>query len=460
MKPLDLIVQGDLVLPGELVRDGVVGIRGEQIVGIFDPQSIPPHLEAIDARGQYVLPGMIDAHVHCYSTPNEGFTAATRSAAAGGVTTIVEMPYDLGRPVMSRERLLNKVERLEAESLVDVALLATIQKTGGLDQIPLMAEAGACGFKVSLYETDPDRFPRIPDYELLEAFSLVRETGLPIGLHCENDELVTGFTAKYRTKGTDPRAHCHSRPAIVETSAVLKALDFALWTGVRVHIFHASLARSFELVDWYRQQGAQVTAETCTHYLTLAEKDMDRLGARGKINPPLRPAEERDRLWALCAKGSVDQLTSDHAPWLPEYKSRANIFDNASGAPGVETLVPMIYSEGVGKGRLTIHDFARLLSARPAEIFGLEHKGRIGVGADADLTILDPATEWTLVEADLHSSAGWSPYHGWHLKGKVTRTILRGNVIFEGGQVVATPGAGRLVAGQSGAHQQQPLTRG
>ena len=280
MKSLDLIVQGDIVVPGTVLEDGIVGVRDDQIVGLYDAQSVPPHQQAIEARGQYVLPGLIDAHVHCYSTPNEGFTDATRSAAAGGVTTIIEMPYDQGRPVISREVFLDKRERLEAQSVVDVALLGTIKKTGGLDQIPLMAEAGACGVKVSLFETDPNRFPRIPDAELLEAFRLVREMGLPIGLHCENDELVTAFTERFRASGAEPIAHCQSRPDIVETSAVLQALEFAMATGARVHIYHASLARSFELVDWYRQQGASVTAETCTHYLCLSEEDMARLGVK------------------------------------------------------------------------------------------------------------------------------------------------------------------------------------
>jgi allantoinase len=449
LKLLELIVQGDIVTPGAVLKDGIVGVRNSQIVGLYDAESAPPHQQAIDARGQYVLPGLIDAHVHCFSTPNEGFTDATRSAAAGGVTTIVEMPYDQGRPVMSKDVFLNKRERLEAQSVVDVALLATIKKRGGLDQIPLMAEAGACGIKVSLYETDPNRFPRIPDAELLEAFRLVRETGLPIGLHCENDELVTAYTEKYRANGVEPIAHCQSRPDIVETSAVLQALEFALDTGVHVHIYHASLARSFELAGWYRRQGARVTAETCTHYLCLSEEDMARLGAKGKINPPLRAVGEQDKLWTLCACGSVDQITSDHAPWLPEYKDKANIFDNASGAPGVEALVPMIYSEGVAKGRLTIHDYVRLLAEKPAEIFGLApRKGQIRVGADADLTVLDPNARWVLDEASQHSSAGWSPYQGWELQGKVTKTILRGLVVYDGQQIVAEPGTGQFVAGE------------
>lgn len=450
MEPLDLIVRGDVVLPDCVMQDGVVGIAGERIVGFFDAHHMPPHRKSIDARGQWVLPGVIDAHVHCYSTPNEGFTDATRSAAAGGVTTIIEMPYDQGAPVITIDRFVSKRARLEEQSLVDVALLATIKKTGGLDQIPLMAEAGACGLKVSLYETDPDRFPRIPDAELLAAFARVRDAGLPVGLHCENDDLVKAFTAQLREQGADPRVHCLSRPDIVENSAVVQALEFAQWTGVHVHIYHASLARSFELVEWYRERGVTATAETCTHYLTLTEDDMGRLGAKGKINPPLRSAAERDRLWELCAAGVVDLITSDHAPWMPAYKNHPNIFDNVSGAPGVETLLPMIYSEGVAKGRISLRDLTWLLSEGPAEVFGLApRKGRIAVGADADLVLLDPQAEWVLDEAALHSSAGWSPYHGWPMVGRVTTTILRGQVVYDGQQVVAKPGTGRFVPGAS-----------
>jgi allantoinase len=183
----------------------------------------------------------------------------------------------------------------------------------------------------------------------------------------------------------------------------------------------------------------------------LGVEDMARLKAKGKINPPLRPAAEHDKLWALCAAGQVDMITSDHAPWLPEYKNHPNIFDNASGAPGVQTIVPMIYSEGVAKGRLTIHDMARLLSQAPAEIFGLTpQKGQIRVGADADLTVIDPNAQWVLDDADQLSSAGWSPYHGWRMTGKVTKTILRGQVIYDGEQVLAEPGMGNFVPGRHG----------
>jgi allantoinase len=451
VRPLDLIVRGNIVLEHEMLRDAIVGVLDGCVAGIFDSKALPAHRKAIHARGQYILPGAIDAHVHCFSAPDEGFTHATRAAAAGGVTTIIEMPYDAGNPIFSQDRFLEKRGRLEGQAVVDIALLGSIRKTNGLDQIPALAQAGACGFKMSLFETDPERFPRIPDPELLEAFSLIHETGLPVGVHAENDELVKWGANKYLAEGADPLVHGKSRPRVAETSAVLKALEFAFWTGVHLHIYHASFPRVFELVGWFRRQGARVSAETCTHYLTLSEDDVQRLGARAKINPPLRSPSERDLLWDLCAAGHVDTVTSDHAPWPLKRKSHANIFDNASGAPGVEVLVPMLYSQGVAKGRLSIHDLARLLSQRPAEIFGLwPRKGQIHIGGDADLMIIDPAAEWTLDERKLLSSAGWSPYHGWPMQGKVTKTILRGQVVFEDGEVVGQPGVGQFVPRQNG----------
>ena len=364
---LDLVVRGDIVLPDRVVKDGVIWVHNGKTVGISRQDYIPPNQKFIDATGKYVLPGIVDAHVHCFSSPQEGFKHATRSAAAGGVTTIIDMPYDAGAPVITVERLRAKQDLLETEAVVDVALLATIKKRGGLEEISRMAEAGACGFKMSMYETDPDRFPRIPDDELLKAFSLIRETGLPVGLHAENDEVVKGAIAQQRNVSVpEPAAHSASRPRVAESEAVLKALEFAHWTCVQLHIYHATFPRVFELVAWYRQQGVHVTAETCIQYLLLTEDDLIRLGARAKVNPPLRSALEQDRLWEPCAGDMVAMVTSDHAPWTLDRKSHTNIFDNASGSPGVETLLPLLYSEGVAKGRLSIHDLVRLLAVNPA----------------------------------------------------------------------------------------------
>jgi allantoinase len=401
---LDVLIQGDIILPDRVLTDGMIGISDGLIAGIFEAGAVPSCRDRIDARGKFVLPGAIDAHVHCFSSLQEGFVYATRSAAAGGVTTLIDMPYDAGAPVVSADVLLKKRKRLEKEA-------------------------------------------RIPDGELLDAFRLVKETGLPIGVHAENDEIVKTESFRERSlASTDPLSHSRSRPKVAESEAVLRALEFAYATGVRLHIYHVSHPRIFDLVDWYREQGLKVSAETCIHYLTLNETDLLKLGAKAKVNPPLRTESDRNGLWQLCTAGRVDFITSDHAPWEIERKQKENIFDNAAGMPGVEMLLPIIYSEGVAKGKITINDLVRLVSENPARIFDLfPGKGQIRPGADADLVILDPEVKWAVDESKQHSTAGWSPYNGRAIQGKIVRTFVRGETVYDGTVIVVEPGFGKFV---------------
>ena len=442
----DLIIKGNAVLSDRVLYDAVVAVKDGKIAAVLPPGSDAEATERIDATGRYVLPGAIDAHVHCYSSLDEGFTKASRAAAAGGVTTIIEMPYDATGMICTEELFLAKKEVLERESVVDMALLATIAKQDGLDQIPLLARAGACGFKVSMFNTDSFRFPRIDDGELLDAFAAIAETGCPVGVHAEIDEIVRKSIRKQEAYGErDPRSHCWSRPKVAESAAVLTALELAHWTGVKLHIYHCTFPRIFDLVHYFKGQGTRVTAETCTHYLTLSEEDMLTLHAKGKINPPLRSREDVEQLWQQIARGEVDMVTSDHAPWLIERKNKPNIFENSSGAPGVEHLLPVMYSEGVAAGRISVVQLAHLLAEKPASVFGLDsQKGRIAEGLDADLVILDPQQSWVIDEAETQSSAGWSPYHGMQLQGKITHAFVRGQAVYAG-TVVGQPGQGRFV---------------
>jgi allantoinase len=343
--------------------------------------------------------------------------------------------------------LVAKRDRLREEAVVDVALLGTIRKTGGLQEIPRLADAGVCGFKLSLFETDPVRFPRIDDAELLEAFRLIRDTGLRVGVHAEDGEIINRLVGEYRSADkTYPRAHCETRPAISETASVTLALEVAMAVGANLHIYHASLPRSFELVLRYRHEGLAATAETCPHYLLLEECDMDELGARGKINPPLRDHAARDGLWNLIAEGAVDMVTSDHAPWQLDKKNQSDIFANASGAPGVQTLLPTLFSEGVAAGRIDINAFQRLVAEGPARAFGLyPRKGSLSPGADADIVVIDPHARWTVTPETLYSNAGWSPYEGMTLHGRVAKTLVRGRVVYDGSEVVGRPGQGEFI---------------
>lgn len=447
-REFDLVVSGRIVLPAGVLEGGYVGIRGGSIAAIGQiGASHPAARRTIRAGHGYVLPGVIDTHVHARSEPAEGITRCTEAAVAGGVTTVVDMPYDMPNAVPDLDTFRKKIEDVQAQAVSDVALYGTIRKAGGLDEIERIAAAGACAFKVATYEAHPIRFPRIPDGELLAAFRRIAAVDLPVAVHCENQDIADRGVAEERAAGRiDPMAHGRSRPPVSETEAVARVLELAYGTGVHVHIVHASVPRSVDLVERYRREGVRATVETCIQYLVLDETDTERLGAFAKINPPLRRRDHVDTLWRYLAAGRVDQVTSDHAPWLAASKSDPDIFKNASGAPGVETLLPLLYHFGVASGRVSILDLAALLAERPARNFGLApRKGWLAPGADADVAVLNPDAAWTVRGAALHSAAGWTPYEGLEIRGRVTHTIVGGRVAFEGGAVVARPGDGRFI---------------
>jgi len=451
----DLVVSGRVVLPERVVDSGYVAVRDGRIAAVGESAGTPPPARMTVAAGRaYVLPGAVDTHVHTRSEPAEGIAHATASAVAGGVTTVADMPYDMPAGVPDAETFARKVADVNAQAVGDVALYGTIRKEGGLDEIERIAAAGACAFKVATYEADPVRFPRIPDGELVAAFRRIAATGLPVAVHAENQDIVDRAIALSRAAGlTEPLAHCRSRPPVAETEAVGRVLELASHTSVHVHIVHASVPRSFEVIHRYRQEGVHVTAETCIQYLVLDETAMERLGALAKINPPLRSPDHVRGLWRDLEAGRIDQVTSDHAPWARARKrDAADIFNNASGVPGVETMLPLLHHFGVVPGRITILDLVRLLAEHPARNFGLfPRKGIVLPGADADLTVFDPDARWTVRADRLHSAAGWSPYEGMELRGQVVQTFVRGRLAYERGAVVARPGDGRFVPPARGA---------
>ena len=437
-------IKGNIILSNDVLFDGYLSFKDNKILSISKEKPEANHF--IDVSGKYIMPGAIDAHVHCYSALEEGFENATRSAAAGGVTTIVEMPYDADKLICTEEVFQNKIELLEKESVVDVAMLATIAPKNGIDQIPALAELGACGFKVSLFNTHPVRFPKIDEGELVEAFSVAKNVNKPITVHAETDAIITKFMKKYKDKGiNNPLAHCKSRPKVAESTAALTILELAYQLGTKVHLHHTTFPHVFNLVNYYAKLGADVSAETCTHYLVFSEEDMERLGAKGKINPPLRLEEDRDQLWDLLEKGEIDMVTSDHAPWPLELKQAPNIFDNSSGAPGVEVMLPILYSEGVAKGKISLHRLVEMISTKPANRFGLGHrKGKLEIGYDADFVVLDPSVNTVLKAENMHSIANWSPYEGMKVNGKILNVFVRGKEVYNG-KVIGEKGYGEFV---------------
>jgi allantoinase len=438
---VDLLVRGDLVVPDGVLWGGSLAVAGERIVGVLGPDAGVAARRHVDATGRYVLPGLVDTHVHTLSSPAEGVAAATAAAAAGGVTTIVDMPYDAPGPVNNRERLAEKIRDVTAHAHVDVGLYGTVAKVDGLEALPDLVSGGVLAFKFSLFETDPVRFPRIADGDLEGAFSALAEPGIPIVLHAELQEVIERLLVLHRGQD-DPRVHARTRPVVSETGAIAKALELALWTGARVHVAHVTHPHGFQMLDWYRSRGARVSGETCVHYLALSEDDVVELGPIAKVNPPIRDREAREGLWEELRAGRIATVSTDHAPWPLEAKRRP-MLQAASGIPGLETFLPVLHSELVRRG-LPIERLAEVACAAPARLFGLEgRKGKLAVGRDADFVVFDPAAEWRFDASRSRSSARWSPFHGRTLRGRVCSTFVRGREVFDGERVTAEAGCGR-----------------
>jgi len=396
---------------------------------------VEPGHGGLDFGDALLLPGAVDVHVHTGSYEHEGIERCTAAAAAGGVTTIVDMPYDATGPVDSLEAFEAKTSRVRDEAHVDVALWATVPPRGPIDDVSALVDAGAAAFKLSTFETHPQRFPRIPDDQMVAAFALIAASGGLAGVHAENDEIVRAGIAAQRaaTGGADPLAHARSRPEVAEHEAIARVLEFARVTGVRLHICHVSTPRGVELVAAARRDGLDVSAETCPHYLLLDDGELARRGGEAKINPPLRSVP--------LAPDGLDLIASDHVGWPVERKRGPDIFALASGAPGVELIVPLVH-DALGPAEL-----ARLVSEAPARRFGLwPRKGNLLPGADADVLVLDPQLEWEVDPTRLVTAAGWSPYSGRRLRGRVIAVFSRGVQIWDGRHVLSPPGHGRFVA--------------
>ena len=305
--------------------------------------------------------------------------------------------------------------------------------------------------KLSVTESDPVRFPRINDGILYEALPLLARYGLPVGFHAENDEIIRRTTAEAKEEQRHlPGEHCRTRPPLTEYLEVAKLLEFALYSKVPLHLNHLTLPHSLEMASAYKNKGVTLTLETCQHYLLLDERDVDRLGMTSKVNPPLRAPAESEALWKYVLAGEVDIWASDHSPWPLSRKSSGDVFANASGMPGAETFFPLMFSEAVVKRGASPSLLVRHMVENPARRYGLEpRKGRVLPGADADFAILDPQACWTIHASELFSAADWNPYEGRTVRGRVTGTISRGRLAYDGRDILAGPGDGRFVPAAS-----------
>ena len=453
---VDTIVRGGQVVTASDVVETAVAIAGDTIVAIGPEAVLPGADRVIDAHGKYVLPGLIDCHLHV-GPEYDDWTTAPRAAARTGLTTLLPFViYDEGETLPRAFARLR--EEAEARSVLDFGFHFILNHEPAiLDGIPEAVRQGVTSFK--LFMTYKKRGKRMVSDEFI---AKTMERLAPLGglcqLHCENGDILCYLEDKAIAEGrTAPTDFPPTCPDWTEEEAINRAILIARLTGCPMYVVHLSTKLGLERIKRAQAEGQRVWAETCPQYLLLTDKEMERWGPFAKIGPPLRPADGPDRqaLWTGSELGFVSTIASDHAPRAPAAKEpgRKNIFVDAEGksipfgAPSLETMAPLVYSEGVVKRGLPITWMARVMAENPARIFGLyPRKGAIRVGADADLTIWDPEGEWTIERGQHLGIAGFTPYEGWAVRGKPWMTLVRGQAMLNpDGTLEQKPGYGRYL---------------
>ncbi|HEX5499943.1 MAG TPA: amidohydrolase family protein, partial [Thermomicrobiales bacterium] len=350
--------------------------------------------------------------------------------------------------------LAEKQELVRRNAIVDMALWGgvTLQNGQTADDLRSMASDGVAAFKSFMASSSPF-FPAVTSAHLREAMEIIAPLGRPYGLHAEDDALMQAGLARLKAQGRkDPLAHAESRPPIVETVAVGVALALAEETGCRVHICHVASAGALRLIADAKRRGASVTCETCPQYLVLTTDDLVRLAGFGRCAPALREPAEVEAIWPYLLDGTIDLVASDHCGYTVASKTPGadDIFAVPLGLQGIQTMLPAVWSAAVARG-MTPARLVDLFSRNPARIFGLDHrKGSLAPGMDADVVLFDPNAEWTVTVDDSLSRQPWTPYEGMPIRGRVRRTLRRGETVYDdrlrgAERVPARPGSGALV---------------
>ena len=439
------IENGTLVGPRGRVR-GNVYVSDGKVAGIT--ATALPATEVIDARDLLVMPGMVDAHVHFMDpgdTSREDFPTGSGAAARAGVTTVIEHTH--AHPVRTAEDLEAKREHVEGRSVVDFGLAAHAWPDR-LDGIDGVIGAGAAFVKAFTCATHG--LPGFRAADLHALFTLLADSPVPCLVHAEDQSLTEEAERTLRAAGReDPEIIPRWRTREAEEVAIAVVGQLARQVPARVNIAHVSNPVALAEVERAREAGARLRAETCPQYLTLLEREVVEHAAFRKFTPPARAdtVADLDEMWHAVAAGRIDYIATDHAPATRDQKRAGSIWDVHFGLPGIDTTLSVLL-DGARSGRLTYERVVELYSERPAQVYGLHpRKGRLDVGADADVVIVDPERRWEVRDEDIVSRAGWSPLAGRTLVGRAVRTYVRGQLVAADGEIVAAPGTGRFVAG-------------
>jgi allantoinase len=447
MSLYDFIIRNGTLVTPEAVQRADIAISDEQIA------TIGPALEGtaeseLDAGGLHVFPGVIDAHLH-FNEPGraawEGFATGSAALAAGGTTCYFDMPLNSHPPTIDAEAFDLKCQAAMSSSLVDFGLWGGLVP-GSIGHMEELAARGVVGFKAFMSNSGIEDFPASDDLTLYEGMREAARLGSLVAVHAENDNITSALARRAVAEGRTGVIHyLRSRPVVAELEAIARAITFAGETGCRLHIVHVSSGRGVSLVAEARSRGVDVSCETCPHYLVLTEEYVERLGAVAKCAPPLRSQQEQDELWGHIFNGTLPMVASDHSPAPAAMKSSDNFFQVWGGISGCQSLLQLLLTEGYSNHNLPLTTIASLTARYPAQRFGTSpRKGRLEVGADADLVLVDLGSNDILRAEDLLYRHKHSPYIGRTLRGRVVRTFVRGNTVWLEGKVAARP-LGRLV---------------
>lgn len=446
----DVVIRGGNVV----LRDGVykldIGIKDEKISAIAESIT-EDAAKVIDAAGQYVMPGMIDTHVHI-SEPGraewEGFETGSKSLAAGGTTSYVEMPLNALPATTNKAALDLKLEAAVDQNYVDYAFYGGLVP-GNIDKLKEMSDAGVLAFKCFLSDITsdiPDDFVNVDDFTLYKGMQKLAELDQILCIHAENAAVPSGLAKEFAAAGKNSGVeYAESRPIFTEVEAVQRAILFAKETGCKLHLVHISTSEAIQVILKAKQEGVDVTVESCPHYFAFTADQVDEVGPKAKCQPPIRKAEDQARLWDELLAGNIDWLTSDHSPCTEDLK-QGTIWEAWGGISGAQNNVDLMFDLAVKQRGLPVHEFVKLIATNPSERFNISHKGEIAVSKDADIILVDPNQSYTVKREDLYYKNKHSAYEGRKIDCRVTKTIVRGNVVFDLEKGIVGEPVGKLIS--------------
>lgn len=442
-----IIRNAKLFLPTGVVRGGLEIEDG--IIKNISKSGLPRTGRDIDVKGKLVIPGVIDSHAHLYD-PNYihrgDFKSGSASAAAGGVTFTIVMPLDT--PMFSPERLKNVIDEGEKNSLIDFGLHAGNMNKESIRYLEQDIELGIKSFKY--FTSPPYAIDRDTRKELMKN---IKELGGINFVHAEDKDILINTMNELKKSGrNDPIAHAESRPDKAEEKAVREVVSDSIRINCRLHLAHITTRNGVRIMENARKRQCKITAETCPHFLIFTKDDIKEKGPYLKLNPALKTKKDIVSLWKALSEGVIDTVSTDHAPGTKYEKEIgwSDIWSAQTGVPGIETLLPLMLSEGLAKKRLSLNRLVKSLCENPAKIFGFyPQKGVIQEGSDADLVVVDTGEIWAIRDSDIHYKVGWTPYDGMKVTGRGIITISRGDIIYENGDVMGNAGRGKFISSKA-----------